>query len=195
MPRPLNRLKENTKMIKNIVWVVVCLMLTIALFACGGGGSSDPVAADTMTVTISGPSGPATTTFTEGSYSTTSSGHSFLNPNLSAYVTAINETNIELLYWDGVSLGTTVIINMRVNGNTPGLYPTGAANPATTISYDANNQSYLSFISSPSGTITLSSIGNVGDKIIGTFDAVVTLLSTTSDTLRLSGSFSVTRDN
>lgn len=181
---------------KNILWVVVCLTLTIALLACGGGGSSDPVASDKMTATISGPTGTETTTFTEGSYSTDSAGHSFLNPSLIAYTTASNETNIELLYWDGVSLGTTVIINMRVNGNTPGLYPTGGyVNPVNSIAYETNNQSYISAFSSTTGTITLSSIGNVGEKITGAFDTVVTLLTNTFDTLRLSGTFSVTRDN
>ena len=176
-----------------ITCVMVCMLIAITLFACGGGGNSG--GADTMTVIVTGPSGTTTTTYREGPYSTTSSGHSFLNPRLNAYITASNETSIEVLYWDGVSLGTTVALTMHVYGSTPGLYPVDPGFANSTIVYLSNNQTYDNLRSSTSGTIILSSVGNVGEKITGTFDAVVTLLTNASDTLRITGSFSITQDN
>jgi hypothetical protein len=178
---------------RNLVWIVVCLMLTIALFACGGDGSSDPVAADTMTVIISGPSGTVTKTYTEGTYN--AQGH--LDPDLGSYVTTLNNTQIELHSGGSNTQGST-IINITVEGNTAQSYPTGVSTPANDITYqiyDAHYLSYTSLFSNTSGTITLSSVGNPGDKITGTFDAVVSLLTNTSDTLRISGTFSVTRHN
>jgi hypothetical protein len=83
---------------------------------------------------------------------------------------------------------------VKIIGNTPGSYSTGREYIGNDISYDTNNQPYTSIFSNTSGTITLSSIGNVGDKITGTFDAVVSRLTNTNDTLRISGLFSVTRD-
>jgi hypothetical protein len=87
---------------------------------------------------------------------------------------------------------------MAVEGNTPQSYPTGVATLANSIAYniyDTHYLSYTSLFSDTSGTITLSSIGNPGEKITGTFDAVVTLLTNTFDTLCISGTFSVTRHN
>jgi hypothetical protein len=173
---------------KNMVWVVVCLMLTIALFDCGGGGggSSDPVAADTMTVTISSPTGTVTKTYTEGTYNTL--GH--LDPDLFTYVfTALNQIEIELHSEGSNTQGATVIL-ISVEGNTPQSYPIGITTPANYIEY-VSDDTHSSLFSSTSGTITLSSIGNAGKKIIGTFDAIVT---DTSNTLRILGTFSVTRD-
>ena len=178
---------------KNIVWVVACLMLTIALFACGGGVSSDPVVADTMTVTISSPSGTVTKTYTEGTYN--AQGH--LDPDLGSYVSALNNTQIEL-HSGGSNTQGAMSIGISVEGNTPQSYPTGVSTPANVITYgiyDTHYLSYTSLFSSTSGTITLSSIGNPGEKITGAFDSVVTLLTNTSDTLRISGTFSVTRHN
>lgn len=37
---PLNFQKEEGQMRKGILWAVVCLMVAVALIACGGGGSS-----------------------------------------------------------------------------------------------------------------------------------------------------------
>ena len=104
---------------KKIVWVVLYILITIASFG-GCGSSPGGSTRDTMTVTISSPSGTATTrTYEEGSYSTNAIDSSYLN----AYITALNETQIEFHYWDGVSVGSTVILNMHVIGSTPGLYP------------------------------------------------------------------------
>ena len=180
---------------KNIVWVGLYLLITI-VSSGGCGSSSGGSEPDTMAVTISSPQGIATTTtYTEGSYSTNSAGNSFLNPNLNAYITASSENNIELHYWDGVSLGTTVVIVMHVNGNTPGIYPVDPGYVNSSIMYSSNGKSYDNLNSSTSGTITLSNVGNVGDKITGTLDAIVSVVTDTSDTLRISGSFSITRDN
>ena len=181
---------------KNILWILVCIMLPIALSGCGSGGNSDEDVAntaDTMTVTISGTSGTVTTTYTEGSYNS----HGNFDTDLISYVTASNNTQIELHSGESNTQGST-IINIAVAGNTPQSYPTGIATPENCITYDiyyTHYQSYTSLFSGTSGTITLSSMGNVGEKITGTFDAVVSLLTNTSDTLRISGTFSMTRHN
>ena len=90
-----------------------------------------------------------------------------------------------------------VTINIDVNGNTAQSYNTGGGDFTSNISYETYNpssQSYMSMFSSTNGTITLSSIGNVGEKINGTFDAIVASVTNTSDILKISGTFSVTRD-
>jgi hypothetical protein len=186
--------KEKTKM--KILWPAINILIAIALSACSGGSSSGGAitnTADTMTVTISGPSGTVTKTYTEGSYN--SQGN--LDPDLTSYITASNNTQIELHSGGSNTPGST-IINISVEGNTAQLYPTGIANPANSILYeiyDTHYNSYTSLFSSTSGTITLSTVGNVGGKITGTFDAVVSLLTNTADTLTISGTFNVTRHN
>jgi hypothetical protein len=106
-------------------------------------------------------------------------------------------TNIELHYWDGISSGTTVALVMSINGNTPGSYPVDPGYVNSSVMYSSNGIPYDNLLSNTSGTIILSTVGNVGENITGTFDAeVVSLLATnTTDTLRISGSFSITRDN
>jgi hypothetical protein len=129
----------------------------------------------------------------EGSYN--AQGH--LDPNLISYVTASSNTQIELHSGESNTQGST-IISIAVDNKTPQSYPTGIATPVNTITYeyyDTHYQSYTSLFSSTSGTITLSSVGNTGEKITGTFDAVVSLLTNTSDTLKISGSINITRDN
>ena len=176
-------------MSKNIVWPMVCMSMifTIALFGCGGGTSdviSGAVAPDTMTVTISGPSGTVTKTYTKGSSDT--QGH--VNPAMISYVSPANTTIIDL-----ADVSTTQVDRMTivVSGTAPQSYSVDSANSLITTFYE--NNTYSSTFSSPSGTVTLSSIGNVGEKINGTFDATVTSDTNTSDTLKISGTFSVTR--
>jgi hypothetical protein len=184
-------------MSKNIICAILFILLTIAS-SSGCGSSSGNRSPDTMTVTISSPSGSATTTtYTEGSYSTNSTGNSGPNPDLSSYITASSMTNIELHYWDGISSGTTVALVMSINGNTPGSYPVDPGYVNSSVMYSSNGIPYDNLLSNTSGTIILSTVGNVGENITGTFDAeVVSLLATnTTDTLRISGSFSITRDN
>jgi hypothetical protein len=174
---------------KNIVWTVLYMLVTVAS-AGGCGNSSGDRARDTMTVTISSPSGPTTTrTYEEGSYSSN-------NPYLRAYITALNEVQIEFHYWDGVSVGSTEVLNMLVMGNTPGLYSVDPGFINSSIMYSSNGPAYDNLRSSTGGTIILSAVGNIGENITGTFDTeVVSLLETnTTDTLRITGSFRITRD-
>ncbi len=168
--------------------VTAALMCCMVLTACGGGGggtSAGGGVADTMTATVSG----VTTTYTEGTYNT----QGFLDPDMSSFATTSN-TFISLC--SGVSSITcTTLVNISIRGNTPQSYPTGTTNSPTQITYSTNNQTYSSIYSSTIGTVTLSSVGNIGEKITGTFDAVVTNMSNSSDTLGISGTFSVERDH
>ena len=90
----------------------------------------------------------------------------------------------------------TVSIFIEVNGKTPKLYNSGGGDYTSNIFYETYNpsQAYASMFSSTNSTITLWSIGDVGEKIIGTFDAIVTCFTSTSDPLEISGTFSVTRN-
>jgi hypothetical protein len=161
---------------------MTCILLAVALYGCGGGDSGS--SADTMTVTISGPSGTTTTTYVEGTYNA----QGYLDPDLSSFVTT-SLTRIDLI--SQVSSTQPTGVKITVLGATAQTYPAGQS----AIFYYTNNQSYDSLISNTSCTVTLSSIGNVGEKITGTFDAVVSLLTNTYDTVRISGTFSVMRDD
>jgi hypothetical protein len=157
------------------------LILSFALSACSDGGTSG--SADMMTISVSSPTGTVTSSYTEGSQGN-------LTPYLSSDVTA---THIYIaLVTDPHDMNSSTNVSIAAIGdNTPQSYSLGSNSPSW-IACHINNQSYLNVLSSPSGTITISSIGNMGEKITGTFDAVVT---STSSTLNISGTFSVTRDN
>ncbi len=179
---------------KNVMWMILYISFTIALSGCGGGnsgGNSVGLDQDTITLTVSGPSGTHTTTYIEGTYN--SQGE--LDPNMLSYVTALNETHIQFLSgqpWTSGSTGFVIV----VNDNKAQAYSTGGLPYGGYIDYDffdPNNNHYTSLYSTESGTITLSSVGNVGEKITGTFDIPVSNPTNTSDTLRLSGNFRVTR--
>ena len=174
---------------------VVCTYVLIGLAACSGGGSSSGggSAADTMIVTITDQSTSVTTTYTEAGFNT----YGYLDPNLSSHVTTSADT------WVLLSTGSTgssidLSINIAVRGNTPGSYPTGTTASSTFISYTTYTtgiQSYNSQKSSSTGTITLTSVGNVGEMITGSFDAIVTHISYPTDTRGISGTFSVKREH
>ena len=179
--RQLGEQLQVANMRRKVMLAQAFLFLSFALFACGGGGTSG--SADTMTITVSSPTGTVTSTYTEGSQGD-------LTPYLSSNVRA---TYIEIvLIIDPHNMNSLTNVHIvAVGDNTPQSYSLGG-NSRSWIAYNINNQSYVSVLSSPSGTITISSIGNMGEKITGTFDAVVT---STSSTLNISGTFSVTRDN
>ena len=174
---------------KGIRRAAVCMIVVIGLVGCGGGGGSsagggDP---DTMTVIVTGASGTTTAAYTEGPYNN----NGFLDPSLSASV-APSSTSISLCTG---STGTTcaTLITIFVKGITPQSYPTGTSNTPTQITYRANSKTYSSIYSNTTGTITLASIGNAEEKITGAFDTVVANMTNSSDTLVISGTFSVTR--
>lgn len=122
-----------------------------------------------------------------------------LDPIMSADVLPSNHIAIQLR--SGMSnTQTATILLIETEGNAVQSYAIAANNPLY-ISYNNGNQDYATFFSSaPSGTIIYSRIGNVGEKITGSFDAIVTLGSITpvtgaTDTRRVSGTFSVTRSH
>ena len=172
---------------KRVVWVVLCMMVTAGLVACGGGGgtSDNGAEADKMTVTVSSPTGVEATTYTEGPYNVNGN----LDPNISALV--LTNTIISLCS-GGTSTMCATQISIMARGNTPQSYPTGTAGTPTQITY---NYKYSSVSSSDTGTVTLTSVGNVGEKITGSFSAVVANMSNPTDTRGISGTFSVKRNN
>jgi hypothetical protein len=177
---------------KGIVWVVFCMMVAVGLVACtgGGGGDSGSGSADTMTVAEQGGAG---VTYTEGPYNS----FGYLDPGLYSDVSASGNTYVALcsnVTPSGNDATCATIVNISIKGNAPGSYPTGTTGSPAQISYQTNHKLYLSVYSGTTGTITLSSVGNVGEKITGTFDALVTNLTNTNDTLGISGTFSVKRD-
>jgi hypothetical protein len=176
----------------SLVLIAFCMLVAVGLVACGGGGGGSCTGcADTMTVAVSG---SAPITYTEGPYNS----FGYLDPSLSSFVTPSGNTSVSLCSGvtpSGTSATCDTLISISIKGNTPQSYPTGTTGTPTQISYRTNNQTYSSVSSSTTGTITLSSVGNnVGEKITGTFDAMVTNMSNSSDTLGISGTFSVKRD-
>lgn len=178
---------------KGIVGVVLCLVVAVGLVACGGGGGSGSCTgcADTMSVSVAG---NTAVTYTEGQYNA----YGYLDPSLNSDVTSSGNTFVALssgITPSGTSTTCATLVNISIKGNTPGSYPTGTLGSPAQITYrNNNNETYLSVISNVTGTITLSSVGNVGEKVVGTFDAVVTSWPTPSDTFAISGTFSVKRD-
>jgi len=176
----------------NIEWAVISITLILTMFGCSGGSSPSGGSSDTMAVNISGPSGTFTSIYTAGSNTAP------LNyPQFGANISATNNTRIYMISGITAPGSNAVTINIDVNGNTAQSYNTGGGDFTSNISYETYNpssQSYMSMFSSTNGTITLSSIGNVGEKINGTFDAIVASVTNTSDILKISGTFSVTRD-
>jgi hypothetical protein len=180
---------------------LVFALFTIVLLSCSGkDNSGGSITSDTMTVTVTDLSSTLTSIFTEGSYTTSPQGFSYIDPSLDSYVTPANKLGIELR--SGMSLSNAPApreaIIIGIDGNATGTYSIDATG-LSYISYLINDQLYASyFSSSPSGTIVISSIGNVGEKITGSFDALVTRGSLTpsagnADTRTISGTFSVTR--
>ncbi len=179
------------------VWTVFCIIFTSAVLGCSGSTSNNGSTPDTMTLAVTDISGTLTSTFTEGSPTISPQGYSYLDPNINADVLPSNHIYIQLR--TGMSnTQTATILGIETEGNTAQSYSIAANNPSY-ISYSIGNQTYATYFSStPSGTITLFSVGNIGDKISGSFDAIVTLgtstpVTGTTDTRRVSGTFSVTR--
>jgi hypothetical protein len=182
---------QEKRMKRNWMHTVMCTLTAIILSSCGNSsGGGEP---DTMTFTMSSHLGTTSVSYVEGSYSTNSLGKTFLNPSLYAYVTATDETFVGLQYWDGYSVGVTRFVDINVNGNAPGVYDLDTAVLYRGQVFGQFSAAADSNFVSKSGTVTLSSVGGSGEKVTGTFDAIVTLVSDTTNTFRLSGSFSVTR--
>jgi hypothetical protein len=185
---------------KNILLVTVCMIVLIVLVGCGtgedggivgvaGGGGGGYSAADTMTVSLQDSTGVMTATLTEGLYNSLG----YLDPDLySAVDTTTPQTAIYLC--SGYT-GTmcTGYIGITATGSTQQTYPTGPG-ISTEVLYVSNDQYYSSFWATNAGSVTLTSIGNVGEKVTGSFNAEIALVSNPSDTKRISGSFSVTRE-
>ncbi len=181
-----------------IVWSMFCIIFTTALLSCSSGSTSNSESApNTMTVTVADITGTITSTFTQGSLTTSSQGYSYLDPIMTADVLPSNHVYIELR--SGMSNTQTVTILGIETENTTAQSYSIAANHPSYISYNSGGQWYATFFSSnPTGTIVLDSVGNVGEKITGSFDAIVTDGTITSapgnvDTRRVSGTFSVKR--
>ncbi len=183
----------------NVRWSVFFMIFVTVLLGCSSGSSNSGSTPDTMTVTVADASGTLTTIYTEGSPTTSPHGYSYLDPIMTADVLPSNHISIQLR--SGMSnTQTETIILLETENNTAQSYSITSNSP-TYVSYNIGGQDYATYFSStPSGTIVLDSVGNVGDKITGSFDAIVTLGSITpatgtTDTRRVSGTFSVIRSH
>lgn len=179
-----------------ILWILVCLLFSIALIACSGARSDGGVAndPDTMTVTVSGPSGIKTTTYTETDDSFNSQGDP--DPLLHSYLTASLSTRI--LLRSGSRKRDLMLLSMSVYGDTPQVYTICGLTSRGHVDYAISgyeNEHYAASMSTDAcGTITLLQVGNVGEKITGEFDVVVSRTPDAAETRGLSGTFSVTRE-
>jgi hypothetical protein len=175
--------------------LLAILFLTGTLVSsCGGGGASgnggnDITAGVAGTMTVSVTSGATTTTTTYTA--------NFHDQVMSSTMSTQNNRT-----WVWLCSGTTVPTNgtcglevyILVEGTTPGSYPVSGTITPTYLYYKKN--SYTSseeWYMTRTGAVTLTSIGAAGQPITGTFNTVASLASNASVTLRLTGTFNVTR--
>ena len=173
------------------------MMAALALLVSCGGGSSGggSGSASTTTITVSAATGSVpgtgTTTYTEGPIN----GYGYYDPSFSGDCAA--GLGMLITMCSGVTgMGPCdVLINIRTSGWTPGGYLVtgGTATAATYLLYMKQGSYYDSLASQ--GTVTLTSVGNVGEPISGSFRAVLGLRSIGTPTIEVSGTFSVIRDH
>ena len=167
---------------KNLKTKLIALLFALSLLsACGGGGGGSTTGGgsggDTMTVNIVSLSTPTTTTAYTGNLTTT--------PALFGMVST--QTAVEMA-------SPAVQVDLCGNGVTAAPYSITTPYLACTgLRYSLNSGAAI--FSSTTGTITLTSVGNVGQQITGSFDAIVsqTTPSNLANTLRIWGTFSVNR--
>ena len=181
-------------MIKKQLWSVLAVAILTALMgSCSGssGGGAGASTASTMTVTA----GSSTTTYTDGPVNDAG----YYDPSFSADCYPTPRTLITMCSGEaGGASGCTKLINVSAFGTTPGSYTVNVGGTAETgsptyVSYSLNNSAQ--FYSSTSGTVTLTSVGNVGEPVTGSFEAVLALYGAPTTTLAVSGTFSVIRDH
>jgi len=178
----------------------VCLTLAACVLglivSCGGGGGNNSGGASTMEISVvtgtSVSGGIGFTTYTEGYINK----DGYYDPSFSGDCSPTMPATL-ITMCSGVYGGAApcdILINIRTAGMTPGGYSiTGGTNTSTNFMYMDQAQYYDSIVSK--GTITLTSVGKVGEPIVGTFDAVLGLRSDLSTTMGVSGTFSVIRDH
>ena len=182
--------------------IFAVLFVMPLLFSCGGSGGGGGVTANdgignTMTVTIATQSpiggGIGTTTILKELSMVT-----VITILIWRRIYIRTSGRTEIMLSSGVTGGPTppvTLINIVTSDHTAGAYPItgdGTAGPTTYISYKDNAESHNSIISS--GTVTIDSIGNVGEPVIGSFSAVV-LCTSPSHTHAISGTFNMKRAN
>jgi hypothetical protein len=186
---------------RRLAMVVLAFAAVVLGFmvSCGGGGgggesggSGNSGIGNTMTVIVSSATptggGAGNTQYTEGAIN----GNGYYDPDMEADIYP-DSGRVIIMLSSGVTGGVTptTVLNIVTSGHTAGAYPitgNGGAGVTTYISYTDNGQHHTSIISS--GTVTIDSIGNVGDPVIGSFSAVV-LCTSPSHTHGISGTFNV----
>lgn len=165
-----------------IMKLMVLIFIVSLLASCGGGGGGGSTpgggTGDTMTVIIANPA--STTTYNEAAF----------DPLLTGTVSGTpQKTYVDMCSGITNNGGCTKAVNMAVDGITaPKIYNTSTV---TKVTYTDGSKIY----SSTSGTLTLTTLGVVGERITGSFDNVVVAnVSNVSDILTISGTFSVTRE-
>ncbi len=167
-----------------------CMLARLA--GCGGGGGGGSTIGTnsglgTMTVTISSNATTTTTTY-NGNNS---------DPILTAATTTYTEIILESGY-NSYTYSWEKNLVLLVNGNTPGVYslatPSQPSLYSTRISYTDGTRAFSGiYFDSTSGTITINSISGAGQPITGSFNAVLVDSSAPTNTIGMSGSFSVPR--
>ncbi len=192
-----------SKSVKVNLMTVLCLFFLLTSCSGGGGGGGGGLGGNsgignTLTLSVStaggggGGLGLSTVTFTEGDINE----YGYYDPDMEADVYSNTGRTIIMLS-SGVtgSAAPLTLLNVVTSGHTAGAYPitgTSGTPGATYIRYNDNGESHDGIVSS--GTVTIDSIGNVGDPVIGSFSAVV-LCTSPSHTHGISGTFNMKREN
>ncbi len=164
-------------------WLVLASAVLV-LGACGGGGGGsdgNPLLGDSsMTVNVASQSTATTTNTYTGSLTTTPALFGAIYSGVS-YTQAMVEMS-------GPSL--QVVVNANMDSGL-GTYPIDLG---TWVRYaEMSSGTGTVIYGATSGTVTITSYGNKGTPIVGSFDSIVTNGSNSTDTKKVWGSFSMNR--
>lgn len=159
----------------------VVMLAAIVIVSCGGGGSNGSGGSgDTMTVTVVSQAGTTTKTYTHNGTDIITWGGVYHSPDITS-----------------VSMESPAVeVSVTANGATPGTYPITGESSILMVRYVLYTSPTTSEIYSTngSGTIEMTAIGDVGQKITGSFNAEVYQTfpeSNPTNTLNVSGTFSI----
>lgn len=174
---------------------IVFILVLVSACGSGGGGSASngggdgsnivggfAPTGDTIAVSIwSLSTSTTTTTYAGDQYDPIMTAQTF---------TTNNKTYIDMgSGYDVVTQSTKRTLDLAVGGTTVGTYTFSSPTGTTGILYSDVPKLYQG----TTGAVTITSIGNVGQPVIGTFNATLGCASGCTGTIGMSGSFSVTR--
>jgi len=169
-------------------WRAYAFAAFLLIFVLAGCGKDDDNPVD--------PGEKNNNTFGSGSITLNGSGYSNKTINFASvsggYINSDTQTGISMVALDGSdSIIVTIIFDGKETGSRNFLVETGTEEIVNGVSLMKADLSEF-FLSENNGSINISSYGNIGAKISGTFNGVLKSVLNNND-LNVSGSFSAVR--